>query len=134
VWKITNQFVTIFNHDWWYFPSNKAKPSTNSTFHGITIDGSGEHANANADDSIRINREVDSNEMDESVCNMKNNMNKEFQHWMESKLIEVMNMKMHLIQFVSIVNLIQMKLMKLIYNMKNITNKECQHTMEFQLI
>jgi hypothetical protein len=32
-------------------------------------------------------------------------------HWMESQLIEVMNMKMHRIQFVLIVNLIQMKLM-----------------------
>jgi hypothetical protein len=33
---------------------------------------------------------------------------------MESKLIEVMKMKMQMIQFVSIVNLIQMKLIKVI--------------------
>jgi hypothetical protein len=35
-----------------------------------------------------------------------------------------MKMKMERIQFVSIVNLIQMNLMKVIYKMKNISNKE----------
>jgi hypothetical protein len=44
------------------------------------------------------------------IYKMKNMMNKAFQHWMESKLIEVMNMKMQMIQFVSIVNSIQIKL------------------------
>jgi hypothetical protein len=43
------------------------------------------------------------------IDKMKNIPNKEFQHWMESKLIEVMKMKMLLIQFVSIVNWIQIK-------------------------
>jgi hypothetical protein len=38
-------------------------------------------------------------------------MNQQFQHWMEFSLIEVMEMKMHRIQFVLIVNLIQIKLM-----------------------
>jgi CRISPR/Cas system CSM-associated protein Csm2 small subunit len=65
---------------------------------------------------------------------MKNIPNKEFQHWMESKLIEVMKMKMQMIQFVSIVNWIQTKLRKVIYNMKNMWNKEFQHWMESQLI
>jgi hypothetical protein len=41
-----------------------------------------------------------------------------------------MNMKMHLIQFVSIVNWIQMKLMKVTYMMKTLKNKEFQHWME----
>jgi hypothetical protein len=44
--------------------------------------------------------------------NSKNIPNKEFQHCMESQLIEVMKMKMkikmQMIQFVSIVNLTQM--------------------------
>jgi hypothetical protein len=44
-----------------------------------------------------------------------------------------MNMKMQMIQFVSIVNWIQMKLMKLIHMMKNIPNKEFQHCEESQL-
>jgi hypothetical protein len=53
---------------------------------------------------------------------------------MESKSIEVVNMKMLLIQFVSIVNLIQMKLMKVIDTMKSMMNKEFQRWMEYHLI
>jgi hypothetical protein len=41
-----------------------AEPSMNWTFRGITIDSSDE--NENADDSIRVNCEFDSNEIDES--------------------------------------------------------------------
>jgi hypothetical protein len=40
---------------------------------------------------------------------MKNILIQEFQHSLESKLIEVMNMKMLSIQFVSIVNLLQIQ-------------------------
>jgi CRISPR/Cas system CSM-associated protein Csm2 small subunit len=61
-------------------------------------------------------------------------MNKEFQQVMKSQLIKVMKMKMPMIQFASIVNLTQMKLMKVIDNFKNIPNKEFQHWMESQLI
>jgi hypothetical protein len=52
------------------------------------------------------------------VYNMKNILNQEFEQRKESKLIEVMKMKMHKIQVLSIVNLIQMKLMKVIFNLK----------------
>jgi hypothetical protein len=45
---------------------------------------------------------------------------------MESQLIEVMNMKMFLIQFVSIVNLIEMKLVKVNNKIKNMMNREFQ--------
>jgi hypothetical protein len=45
-----------------------------------------------------------------AIYKMKNRMSKEFQHCMESQLIEVMTLKMHPIQFAVIVNLIQMKL------------------------
>jgi hypothetical protein len=48
----------------------------------------------------------------------------------ESQLIEVRMMKMHLIQFVSSLNLIQMKLMKVIDMAKNIMSKEFQHFVE----
>jgi hypothetical protein len=61
-------------------------------------------------------------------------MNKEFQHFVESQLIEVRKMKMLLIQFVSRLNLIQMKLMKVTDMMKNMMNKEFQHFVESQLI
>jgi hypothetical protein len=44
------------------------------------------------------------------IYNLENIPNKEFQHCVESKWIEVMNMKMQMIQSVSIVNLIQTKL------------------------
>jgi hypothetical protein len=53
---------------------------------------------------------------------------------MESRLIEVMNMKMHTIQFVLILNLIQMKWMKVIYTLKNMMSQGFQHWMESQLI
>jgi hypothetical protein len=53
---------------------------------------------------------------------------------MESQLIEVMNMKMHTIQFAVIVNLIQMKSMKVIDTRKNMINQEFQHCSESQLI
>jgi hypothetical protein len=68
------------------------------------------------------------------IYKMKNIPNKDCQHWMKSQLIEVMNMKMQMIQFMLIVNLIHMQLMKVIYKMKNIPNKECQIWMESQLI
>jgi hypothetical protein len=41
--------------------------------------------------------------------------------------------KMHTIQFVSNVNLIQIRLMKVIYNMKNILIQEFQYYVESQL-
>jgi hypothetical protein len=46
------------------FTEQKAEPSMNRTLRGITIDRSDEGENAN--DSIRVNREFDSNEIDES--------------------------------------------------------------------
>jgi hypothetical protein len=46
------------------------------------------------------------------------------EYCVESKLIEVMKMKMQTIQFVSIVNLIQMKLMKVSDMTKSLTSKE----------
>jgi hypothetical protein len=46
------------------FTEQKAEPSMNRTVRGITIDRSDESENAN--DSIRVNREFDSNEIDES--------------------------------------------------------------------
>jgi hypothetical protein len=52
----------------------------------------------------------------------------------EFQLIEVMKTEMPLIQFDSIVNLIQMKLMKVIDNMKNMMIQEFQHSVEFQSI
>jgi hypothetical protein len=48
------------------------------------------------------------------ISNWKNIMLEEFQHYMECQLTEVTNLKTHKIQFISIVNLIQMKLMKVI--------------------
>jgi hypothetical protein len=61
-------------------------------------------------------------------------MIQEFQHFVELKLIEVMIFEMHLIQFDSIVNLTQMKLMKVMHTMRNMMIQEFQHFAEFQLI
>jgi hypothetical protein len=68
------------------------------------------------------------------IYNIKNMMNKEFQHCVESKLIEVMKMKMPMIQFVSIVNLIQMKLMKVIDKTENMMNTKFQHCVESEAL
>jgi hypothetical protein len=57
-------------------------------------------------DSIRVKREFDSNMIDESDSQRKNSI-QQFQHSVESRLIQVMKMKMQMIQFVSSVNLIQ---------------------------
>jgi hypothetical protein len=43
------------------------------------------------------------------ISKMKNIPNKEFQQCLESRLIEVMNVNMQTIQFVPIMNLIQIK-------------------------
>jgi hypothetical protein len=61
------------------------------------------------------------------IYNMKNILIQQFQHSVESKLIQVMIHKMLLIQFVSIVNLIQSWLMKVIHNMKNWMIQEFQY-------
>jgi hypothetical protein len=52
----------------------------------------------------------------------------------ESTLIEVNNMKMHMSQFMSIANSIQMKVMKVISNLKNMIIKEFQHCVESKSI
>jgi hypothetical protein len=54
---------------------------------------------------------------------MKSRTNSECQDCFQWILIEALKMKMLMIQFVSILNLIQMWLMKMIHNMKNSSNK-----------
>jgi serine/threonine protein kinase len=68
------------------------------------------------------------------IDNMKNRMNKEFQHCVESELIEVMNFQMQMIQFVSLVDLIQRIWMKIIHNLKNMMNKQFQNSVESRWI
>jgi hypothetical protein len=65
---------------------------------------------------------------------LKNIGNQEFQHSVESKLIEVMIYEMLPIQFVVSVNLIQIGLMKVIHNIKNNMIQEFQHYLESKLI
>jgi hypothetical protein len=61
---------------------------------------------------------------------LQNMMIQESQQWMESRLIEVMNVEMQMIQFVLIVNWIQMWLMKVMNTSKNMMIQESQHWME----
>jgi hypothetical protein len=61
-------------------------------------------------------------------------MIQEFQHFVELKLIEVMILEMQMIQFDSIVNLIQIKLMKVIHIHKKMMIQEFQHFVELKLI
>jgi hypothetical protein len=93
-----------------------------STLPGITIDWSDDPEDEY--NSIRINREVDSNKWMKVIYNKKNMMRPECQHCSESQLIKVMNMKMLTIQFALIVNLIQMKWMKVIYTIENMMNQQ----------
>jgi hypothetical protein len=68
------------------------------------------------------------------IDTLKNMTIQEFQHRTESQLIEVMKMKMQKVQFVSIMNLVRMKLMKGIDKMKNMTIQEFQHCAESRWI
>jgi hypothetical protein len=61
-------------------------------------------------------------------------MNIKFPNCVESKLIEMMMMKMPMIQFVSVVILIPIQLMKVIGNLRNMMSKEFQYFMEFKSI
>jgi hypothetical protein len=54
-------------------------------------------------------------------------MSQEFQHCLESQLIEVMILKMHPIQFAVIVNLMQMKWKKMRNTLKNMMNQNFQY-------
>jgi hypothetical protein len=65
---------------------------------------------------------------------LKNILIQEFQHSLESRLIEAMIHKMLPIQFVSRVNLIQIWLIKVIDILKNILIQEFQHSLESRLI
>jgi hypothetical protein len=58
----------------------------------------------------------------------------ELQHFEGSQLMKLVDGKMHELQLVSIVNLIQMKLAYRTDNSKNTMNKEFQHCEELQLI
>jgi hypothetical protein len=103
-----------------------------STFLGIKIDSSDESENTS--DSIRVRCVFGSNVIDESDSQLSKLSIQGFQHSLESRSAEVMNVKMLPIQFVSTMNLIQMKLMKMVSNCKNISNKEFQHSLESKLI
>jgi hypothetical protein len=56
------------------------------------------------------------------------------EHFVELQLIEGMKLKMHMIHFESIVNLIQRKLMKVIYDVTSVMIRVFQQFVEFQLI
>jgi hypothetical protein len=56
------------------------------------------------------------------------------QHFAESQSIQVSNMKMQKIQFVSMMMVIQMKLTKVIGNLKNTMSQEFQLNRESKLI
>jgi hypothetical protein len=65
---------------------------------------------------------------------MQNMMIPEFQHSVEFRLIQVMKMKMQMIQFGSIVNLIQMEMMKVIHKMRSMMIQEFQYPMKFEYL
>jgi hypothetical protein len=51
----------------------------------------------------------------------------ECQHCVEFQWIEVMKMKLQIIQFLVVANQIQMKLMKMIHNLRNMMIREFQY-------
>jgi hypothetical protein len=64
------------------------------------------------------------------TCSVTNMTDQEFQLDMESKLIQVQNMKMRPIQFASLTMVIQMKLMKVIGNSQNTMIQEFSQILE----
>jgi hypothetical protein len=81
---------------------------------------------------IPLRSDRDSNEIDESNSQFENRMVQELQHFVEFEWIEVVKMNMPLIQFESIVNLIQTKSMKVIYSLRKMITQEFHHSVEFQ--
>jgi hypothetical protein len=61
----------------------------------MSIDRSDEQENA--DDSIRINRELIQMKLIKVIYNMRNMMIQEFQHFVEFQFIQAMKMKMQMI-------------------------------------
>jgi glycerol-3-phosphate responsive antiterminator len=57
------------------------------------------------------------------IYTRENMMNQEFQQCSESQLIEVMILKMHMIQFGSIVKSIQMKWMRVMHTCENMMSQ-----------
>jgi hypothetical protein len=96
--RVTREFDSNQNDS----QREKYDKSIISTLRGITMDRSDEYENEN--DSIRFSREFDSNESDES--DWQNGKHDEWKrsHCVESEAIEVMNIKMQMIQFASIVH------------------------------
>jgi hypothetical protein len=109
-----------------YFQNEQQNEQRISTLRGIKIIGSDEATKA--DDSIPVNREGDSKKLRKVTYGLRPRMNSKFQHCMESKSIEVIMMKMQMIQFVSIV-----KLTNVIGNLKNMKNNEFQDCIESRL-
>jgi hypothetical protein len=64
------------------------------------------------------------------IHNLNNILILEFQHGLESTVIEVMNMEMRLIQVVLIVKMVQMKSMKVSHKMKNSMIQKFEHMNE----
>jgi hypothetical protein len=67
------------------------------------------------------------------ICISKNILNKQFQHFVEKQLIEVMNAKMQVIQFFSILNLIQMKFMSKMHKIWSKQSEESELAKESKL-
>jgi hypothetical protein len=63
----------------------------------------------------------------QDIYKKKMMMIREFEHFVRFQLIEMMKMKVHLIQFDLIVNVIQMKSMKVNSNMRNMTTHQFQY-------
>jgi hypothetical protein len=72
--------------------------------------------------SISVKREFDSNMMNKGDLLRAKHAEVTVSHCLESRLIEVMRMKMNRIQSLFTVNLIEMRLLNVIGKMKNSSN------------
>jgi hypothetical protein len=124
--------MTCFNRDTIQFGTNEAELSISRTARGISIHRSDECENAS--DSIRINRESHSNEIDESELQQERHDDPRMSIF-RGIIVDSSNEDENAqIQFESIVNLIQMKSMKVICILKNVIIQEFQHSGECQSI
>jgi hypothetical protein len=103
----------------------------NWIFRGITIDWSDE--NENASDSIRVKCEFDSNAIEESEEQLKKHFDPTISTFLGIKIDWRDENETLQIQFVSSVNLIQMRLMKVIDKMRNISIQKFQYSLQCQL-
>jgi hypothetical protein len=107
---LIQSLIWFESNRWKWVPVAKIRWPMRFNIPGMSTDWNNKDAYAR--DSIRADRESDSSEIDERELWYESMMIQKCQCFLELRSIEMVTMKMLLIQFELIMNLIQMKSMK----------------------